>query len=146
MEEKNDIRLPEEVKFIKSKRIDDCRGSLYVTDSSELPFDVKRVFWITNIPKNQTRGGHAHRICAEIIFPIKGTLDITTDDGTTKNKYTLDDPNTGIYIGPMVWCELNNFSEDCVCLVLASHPYIADGYIQDYKSFKAEVCNKKSGL
>lgn len=143
MEEKKDFKLSEEVKIIKSKRIDDSRGSLFVTENSELPFDVKRVFWISGIPKNKTRGGHAHRICAEIVFAVKGSLDITTDDGVEIKKYTLDDSETGIYIGPMVWCELNNFSDDCVCLVMASHPYIADGYIQDYKSFKNEICSKK---
>ena len=135
MEEKNDIRLPEEVKFIKSKRIDDCRGSLFVTDNLELPFDVKRVFWIYGIGEGKTRGGHAHRSCEEVVVAVSGSFDMVVDDGHERIVVRMDSPTKGIHIRKNVWCELRNFSTGTICVVLASEEYNTDGYMKDYDEF-----------
>ncbi|MBQ8675003.1 MAG: FdtA/QdtA family cupin domain-containing protein [Bacteroidaceae bacterium] len=115
----------------------DERGNLCFAENSELPFKVERVFWIANVPDGKTRGGHAHQTCAEIIFPVSGAFDIYVCDEDGERVVRMDRPDTGIYIGPNVWCELRNFEPGTVCLVLASHPYSAQGYINDFKQFKS---------
>jgi len=94
------------------------------------------VFWISNIPKGESRGCHAHRICAEIVFPAQGSFDMFVSDSEGERTYKMADPSIGIYIGPNVWCELKNFSQDAVCVVLASHRYMTEGYVNDYEEFK----------
>lgn len=130
-----DLKLQEEAKLIEIRKFDDVRGSLSFVENGELPFPVERVFWISGVPSDKTRGGHAHRICAEIVFPVCGSFDMFVDDHHGQRTYKMNQKNVGIYIGPNVWCELRNFAPDTVCVVLASHPYIAEGYINDYNEF-----------
>lgn len=130
-----DLTLPECAKLIEVGDFIDVRGELCFVENSQLPFSVERVFWISKIPQNKTRGCHAHRICAEIVFPVNGSFDMYVCDSSGDRTYHLDKSNVGIYIGPKVWCELRNFSSDAVCVVLASHPYIENGYINDYNEF-----------
>jgi len=113
----------------------DERGSLAVAELSELPFEAARVFWIYGVEAGRTRGGHAHSTCAEIVFPVKGSFEMWVDDGQQAQTYQMCHANEGIYIGPNVWCELRNFSPDAVCVVFASEPYKAEGYINDYADF-----------
>ena len=127
--------LPECAKLIEVGSAIDERGELCFTENVELPFKIERVFWISNIPNGQTRGKHAHRICAEIVFPAQGAFDMFVSDKEGERTYRMDSPNVGIYIGPNVWCELKNFSEDAVCVVLASHRYMVEGYVNDYEEF-----------
>ncbi len=136
MVEYNDFGLPQCAQIVPVTTVCDTRGRLCIAENKELPFKVERVFWITNVPHGQTRGGHAHNICAEIIFPIAGEFDIYIyDKHTGEQTIHMNRPDQGIYIGPGVWCELTNFKPGTVCMVLASHPYIADGYIHDFKEF-----------
>ena len=128
--------LPECAKLIKVGTAIDKRGQLCFTENAELPFKIERVFWISNIPKGESRGCHAHRICAEIIFPAQGSFDMFVSDSEGERTYKMADPSIGIYIGPNVWCELKNFSQDAVCVVLASHRYMTEGYVNDYEEFK----------
>lgn len=114
----------------------DDRGSLCVAESTSLPFRVKRVFWLYGIHDGKTRGGHAHKSCEEIVFPLRGSFEMYVDDGKEETILTMCRPTQGIYIRKGVWCELRNFSPDTICLVLASEPYNPDGYINDYKTFK----------
>ncbi len=114
----------------------DERGSLCVAENSSLPFEVKRVFWIHDVQEGQTRGGHAHRTCAEVVFPVTGSFDIYIDDGKNRKTIHLDSPHKGIHIRPNVWCCLKNFAQNTVCVVLASQEYEAEGYIHDYTTFK----------
>ena len=130
--------LPECAKLIKVGIATDARGQLCFAENSLLPLKVERVCWISNIPQGKTRGKHAHKICAEIVFPVQGTFDMFVSDKEGERTYHMENPDTGIYIGPNVWCELKNFSPDTVCVVLASHPYIAEGYINDYQEFKEQ--------
>ncbi|MCR4836051.1 MAG: FdtA/QdtA family cupin domain-containing protein [Bacteroidaceae bacterium] len=128
--------LPECAKLIKIGTAIDKRGQLCFTENAELPFKIERVFWISNIPKGESRGCHAHRICAEIVFPAQGSFDMFVSDSEGERTYKMADPSIGIYIGPNVWCELKNFSQDAVCVVLASHRYMTEGYVNDYEEFK----------
>lgn len=138
MQQYLDLGLAECAKMVSAHCIRDERGTLCFTENSELPFKVERVFWIAAVPDGQTRGGHAHRLCAEIIFPVQGAFDIYVCDADGQRTIHMDSPDEGIYIGPNVWCELSNFAPGTVCMVLASHPYIAEGYINDFNEF----CNQ----
>lgn len=129
--------IPKGVRLINIRKADDARGSLCFAENSELPFNTERVFWIYGVGEGKTRGGHAHTSCAEIVFPVAGSFDMWTDDGNVQQTYHMNKPNEGIYIGPGTWCELRNFAPGTVCVVLASEPYKADGYINDYKEFKS---------
>ena len=133
--------LPHSVKIISASSFFDERGFLSFVENCDLPFEVNRVFWISNVPSGQTRGDHAHSICAEILFPVKGSFDVYTDDGSSKQVFHLDNAAKGLYIGPYVWCRVENFSPDSVCVVLCSHPYIKDKYINTYEEFRKTVEN-----
>lgn len=128
--------LPRECRIVQMKTVTDERGRLCIADSENLPFKVERTFWIVGVPEGKTRGGHAHRECAELIFPVSGGFDIMVDDGKEVREFCMDEPDRGIYIGPYVWCELKNFRPGTVCMVMASHPYMSEGYINDYESFR----------
>lgn len=136
MEVDSKYGLPECAKLIKVGTSIDHRGQLCFTENEELPFKIERVFWISNIPEGESRGKHAHKVCAEIVFPAQGSFDMFVSDREGERTYKMCDPNVGIYIGPNVWCELKNFSKDAVCVVLASHKYLVDGYVNDYEEFK----------
>ncbi len=114
----------------------DERGSLCFAENKHLPFEIKRVFWIYGVKEGKTRGGHAHRTCAEVVFPISGSFEIEVDDGKHSETFLMDSPEKGIHIQPNVWCCLKNFAPGTVCVALASHDYEAEGYIHDYTTFK----------
>lgn len=121
--------------LLKIPSFSDSRGSLSISESQNLPFEIKRVFWIYDVGEGKTRGGHAHSTCQEIVFAINGSFDIFIDNGKEQQTFHIDKPDTGIYIGANVWCELSNFSEGTVCVALASEPYNSKGYINDKDEF-----------
>lgn len=132
----DDEKLPEGCMWIDLRTFKDERGSLSLVEQQQLlPFKLERVFWITNVPQGQTRGGHAHRTCAEIIIPLQGSFDIYVDDARNSVSEHLSSPQRGILIPAGVWCELENFESGSICLVLASQEYDSDGYINDYQTF-----------
>ncbi len=115
----------------------DVRGTLSVADTAakQLPFDIKRVFWIYNVGKGQSRGGHAHRTCAEIVIAVRGQFTAHVTDGGHTADFVMNDPAKGLYIPAMAWCSFSDFSEGCVCLCLASHAYDPTGYINSYEEY-----------
>lgn len=125
--------------LVRVPQHDDVRGSLCYAEWHHLPFEPRRVFWIFGVPEGAERGGHSHATCAEVVFPLSGSFDMTVDTGHERHTYHMDRPDTGIYIGPNVWCELTRFAPDTVCVVVASEPYDPDGYINDYQRFKLIV-------
>ena len=127
--------------MVEIPRFSDSRGSLSYAEWRHLPFEPKRIFWIYDVGEGKTRGGHAHSECAEVVFAINGSFDMFVDNGKESGIFHIDDPSQGIYIGKGVWCELRNFTPGTVCVVVASVPYMKDGYINDYNEFK-----KKSTL
>lgn len=119
----------------------DLRGELYwfeKSGSSNFPFEIKRVFYIKNVPLFTPRGGHAHRRCHQLITPAAGRIRVRTDNGEAGEEFVMCDSHLGLHVPPMVWCELE-FSEDAVCLVLASDHFGEGDYIRKHDSFLKEV-------
>jgi len=122
--------------LIELPKIIDSRGNLSVVENSkEIPFDIKRVFWLYDVPTGELRGGHAHKDNEQILIAPHGRFTVLVDDGKKRETFLLDKPNVGLYIGNNVWREMSDFSEGAVCLVLASKPYDPAGYIRDYDEF-----------
>ena len=136
MNENNKKMIEKGYGLIALPKHEDERGSLSFAEWKHLPFEPERVFWIYDIKEGKTRGGHAHRTCAEVVFAISGGFDMFVDNGEKQEVIRVSNPTEGIYIGPNVWCELRNFAPGTVCVALASTPYDANGYINDYNEFK----------
>jgi len=125
---------------VQFPKIADQRGCLAFGEGNRhIPFSIKRIFWTYNIQDGNMRGDHAHRTCEMVLFPIGGSFDIELDDGENKTLLHMDDPSRGIFIPPLVWCRLMNFTKDAACISLASEEYRAEDYIHDYKEFKGIV-------
>ena len=112
------------------------RGNLsVVANGTSFPFDVRRVFYLYDVPAGEERGGHAHRSLHQFIIAVSGSFSVTIDDGTDKQTFMLNRPYEGLHVSPGIWCALNNFSSGAVALVLTSEPFSEEDYIRDYKDF-----------
>jgi len=128
--------LPKGCFFVQLPSISDERGSLAFGEAEHhIPFPIKRVFWTYDIKGEGMRGDHAHRSCQMVLFPIGGSFDIEIDDGERQTLLHMDDPSQGVFIPPLVWCRLMNFTKDAACISLASEEYRAEDYIHDYEEF-----------
>ena len=107
-----------------------------VQNKIEIPFDIKRVYYLYDVPGGADRGGHAHRDLQQLIIAASGSFDITLDDGATKKTFSLNRPNMGLYLCPGIWRDISNFSSGAICLVLASDPYDEGDYIRHYDEYK----------
>lgn len=125
------------VKVMQLRHVrDEVRGDLAVIEFAEaLPFKPQRCFWTYAIPGRQVRGEHAHRECSQFLVSAHGACRLRLDDGSRQDEITLDCPEKGVLVPPMVWAEASGHSEDSVLLVLASHAYDAGDYIRDYREF-----------
>ena len=133
-------RLPRGCRLINLPEHRDKRGCLSIAEWGKgVPFAIERVFWIYDVPEGAERGAHSHNECAEVVVPVNGAFDMTLDDGTTQTTVHLDSPHTGILIPAGVWCRLSGFAPGTVCVVLASHPFNAAGYVHDYATYKKEA-------
>jgi UDP-2-acetamido-3-amino-2,3-dideoxy-glucuronate N-acetyltransferase len=120
--------------------IRDERGLLVALESNKnIPFDVKRVYYLTDLKSMEPRGFHAHKNLNQLAVCIRGECRFILDNGFEKKMYHLDNPTTGLLIGSLVWREMDQFSDDCLILVLASELYDENDYIRDYEIFKKEV-------
>ncbi len=118
--------------------VSDPRGDLsFIEGGKNVPFDIKRVYYLYNVPVDAERGGHAHRELEQVIFALSGSFRIKVDDGTTKTEYWLRNPRNGIYIKKLVWREMDSFSQGAVCMVLASRHYEESDYYRSYEDFLA---------
>lgn len=112
------------------------RGNItVVSNGADVPFDVKRAYYLYDVPGGESRGGHAHYELQQLIVAASGSFDVQLDDGKVKRTFTLNRPYQGLLVVPGLWRELDNFSSGSVCLVLASLPYEEADYIRDYKTF-----------
>jgi len=112
------------------------KGNLSVIENSiTVPFDVKRVYYLYDVPGGESRGGHAHKELRQLIVAASGSFNVTLDDGNVKRTFTLNRPYQGLLVVPGIWRELDDFSSGAVCLVMASMVYDADDYIRDYEQF-----------
>ncbi|MGM9694679.1 MAG: sugar 3,4-ketoisomerase [Alloprevotella sp.] len=128
--------------IVKLPSFADERGRLIPvsTRGTDLPFEVGRVFWITDVPEGTVRGCHAHRTCREVLFALHGSLEVCMDDGVHPPfTVVLDKPDEGLLIPPMWWCRLSRFAPGTVCLCLASGDYDKEGYLETYDAFRAAV-------
>ena len=107
-----------------------------VQNSIEIPFDIKRIFYLYDIPGGEARGGHAHHTLEQFIIAASGSFDITVDDGKSKKTIQLNRPYMGLHIKPLIWDYMSNFSSGAIALVLASGFYDEQDYIRDYDNFK----------
>ena len=114
----------------------DRKGNLTVVENgSTLPFDVKRVYYLYDVPGGESRGSHAHKDLEQLIIAASGSFTVTLDDGTQKRSFFLNRPYQGLYVKPGMWRDLEDFSSGSVCMVLASEVYEAGDYIRDYQEF-----------
>ena len=112
-------------------------GSISVLENKKnMPFDIKRIYYLYDVPGGEARGGHAHKALYQLIIAASGSFNVTLDDGHVKRTVTLNRPYQGLYVVPGIWRELDNFSSGSVCLVLASEEYDEADYIRTYEEFQ----------
>lgn len=122
--------------IIDLPKIPDARGNLtFIENNQHIPFEIKRIFYLYDVPGGETRAGHALKTCQQFVIAVSGSFDAVVDDGFEKKRYSLNRSFYGLYIPALVWRELENFSSGSVCLVLASETYSADAYYRTYDEF-----------
>lgn len=125
-------------RLVELPKIDDSRGSLsFVEAGTHVPFDIKRVFYIHQVPPGATRAGHALKTCEQLIVATCGGVDAIVSDGKAQSRKRLDSNRCALYVPPLVWLELENFLPGTVCLVLASEHFSESAYIRTYDQFRA---------
>lgn len=123
-------------RMIDLPRITDPRGNLtFIEQTMHVPFEIRRVYYLYDVPGGESRGGHAHKTNEAFIVSASGSFDVVVRDGVEERRFFLNRPYYGLYIPAMTWRELENFSSGSVCLVLASRLYEADDYYRDYEEF-----------
>jgi hypothetical protein len=131
-------------RIIELPIIPDPRGNLTVIESNrKIPFEIKRVYYLYDVPGGAERGGHAHKELQQFVIAMSGSFDVHLDDGANKQTYHMNRSYYGLYIGQMIWREMDNFSSGSVCLVLASTFYDESDYYRDYDEFLQVVRQRK---
>ncbi len=124
--------------LIELPKITDPRGNLTVAESiTNVPFDIKRAYWVYDVPGGECRGGHAHKQLWQLVIALSGSFHVTLDNGQEKTTYLLNHAWQGLIIRPGTWRTLDDFSSGAVCLVLASERFEEDDYIRNYEDFIA---------
>jgi len=130
-------------RIIELPKISDPRGNLtFIEGGNHVPFDIRRVYYLYDVPGGAERGGHAHKGLEQLIVAMSGSFDVVLDDGREKKRFHLNRSYYGLYVCPMIWRELDNFSSGSVCMVLASNLYAEDDYYRDYDLFIETVRNR----
>ena len=123
-------------RLVSLPRIQDPRGNLtFIEGKSHVDFDIQRVYYLYDVPGGSERGGHAHKELRQLIIAMSGSFDVLLDDGSEKKRFHLNRSYEGLYVCPMIWRELDNFSSGSVCMVLASNRYDESDYYRDYGQF-----------
>ena len=112
------------------------RGKLSVIENDIIPFSIKRVYYLYDVPSDSYRGGHAHKSLIQFMIPLSGSFEVLLDDGTKRKKIMLNKPDKGLLIPQGIWREMDNFSSGAVCMVLASDNFDESDYFRDYDKFK----------
>lgn len=122
--------------LIDLTKIQDPRGNLtFIEAGTHISFDIQRVYYLYDVPGGAERGGHAHKALHQLIIAMSGSFDVVLNDGRDKKRIHLNRPYTGLYVCPMMWRELDNFSSGSVCMVLASNKYAEEDYYRDYTEY-----------
>ena len=124
------------MKIIQLPKIMDERGNLsFIEGNKHIPFEIKRVFWIYDVPGGEVRGGHAYRESQEFIIALSGSFDVVLNDGINEQQYSLNRSYYGLYVSKMIWRHLENFSTNSLALVLSSTHFMEEDYIRDFADF-----------
>lgn len=130
--------------LIDFPKITDPRGNLTVAQAhTDVPFSIKRAYWVYDVPAGECRGGHAHKLCKEVLIALSGSFHVTVDNGEEQKTVLLNHPYQGLLIDTDVWRTLDDFSSGAVCLVLASEPFDEGDYIREYDDFLRYLADKK---
>lgn len=128
------------IRIIDFPIVHEPRGNLsFIEGERQIPFPIKRVYYLYDVPGGAVRGGHAHKDLQQVIIALSGSFDVVLDDGKERQKVSLNRSYHGLYLPNMVWRELENFSSGAVCLVLASAIYLEEDYIRDLREFRQAV-------
>lgn len=126
--------------MIDLPRIGDPRGNLtFIEENNHIPYDIKRVFYLYDVPGGENRAGHALKNCYQFIIAVNGSFNVTVDDGGKRTVFQLNRSYYGLHVPPLVWREIDNFSSGSVCLVFASEFYNENDYYRDYEDFLKAV-------
>lgn len=126
----------DEFNIISFKTIKDKRGNLSIVESTkDIPFDIRRIYYLHDVPEGEMRGSHGHRKLQQFFIALSGSFKIKIDNGISKKELLIENNGLGLYLPEGLWRELYDFSEDCICLVLASQLYEPDDYIHVYEDF-----------
>lgn len=123
-------------RMLELPRIQDPRGNLtFIEGHNHVPFDIKRVYYLYDVPGGSERGAHGHKALQQLIIAMSGSFDIILDDGLAKKTFHMNRSYFGLYVSPMMWRDITNFSSGAVCMVLASDIYSEDDYFRNYTDF-----------
>lgn len=126
----------DDCRLFQLPKIEDRRGNLtFIEGGRHVPFDIQRVYYLYDVPGGAERGGHAHRNLHQFIVAMSGSFDVKIDDGSRKATFHLNRSYSGLYLCPMIWREIDNFSSASVCMVVASARYDENDYLRDYDEF-----------
>jgi dTDP-4-dehydrorhamnose 3,5-epimerase-like enzyme len=123
------------IEIINIPKVEDYRGNLAIIEKEVVPFEIKRVYYLFDVPSTAHRGGHSHIEQLEVLIALSGSFDVVVKDGISEQKVTLNKPDKGLLIHKNIWRELENFSSGAVCLVIASDVFKEEDYIRDYAVF-----------
>jgi hypothetical protein len=131
------------IEIIDIPKIEDYRGNIAVIENEVVPFEIKRVYYLFDVPSSAKRGGHAHINQLELLLPLSGSFDVVLNDGKEQKTITLNKPDKGLLIKKNIWRELENFSSGAVCLVIASGVFDESDYVRDFEMFQSQFINHK---
>lgn len=132
-----------ECRLVDLPKIMDQRGNLtFVEGGRHMPFDIRRLYYLWDVPRNAERGAHGHRALEQLIIPVFGSFDVELDDGVDRATFHMNDPAKALYVCPMMWRDLRSFSFGAVVLVLASEFYDEGDYFRDYQEFLKAALNQ----
>lgn len=124
------------IRIIELPKIPDYRGNLsFIEENNHIPFKINRVYWIYDVPGGESRGSHAFRVAEEFIVALSGSFDVNLHDGTEEKKFSMNRSYYGLYVPPMTWRKLDNFSTNSLALILNSTPFREEDYIRDFDDF-----------
>ena len=131
---------PKGCTVIELPKIADPRGNLtFIESGRHIPFELKRIFYVYDVPGGESRAGHALKKCHQLIIAISGSFDLVLDDGARKKRFHLNRSYYGLYVPPLIWREIDNFSTNSICLVMASEFYNEGDYFREYPEFTKAV-------
>jgi len=133
-----------ECRILELPQIHDPRGNLtFIESGRQIPFAIKRIFYLYDVPGGANRAGHALKSCHQLVIATSGSFDVVLDDGSEKEMFQLNRSYHGLYIPPVIWREISNFSSNSICMVLASEFFSEDDYYRDYSQFVAAARKPK---